>query len=218
MAESDFFLNAVGSRADGWTLLQSGVPKAVSGSIPARESCAAYSALAQPRPRPDERTMSLNTGDSIPDLEVGIMTAEGVQKSSIHSLFAGKKVVLFSVPGAFTPTCSDKHLPGFIMKAEEIKARGVDLIACIAVNDTYVMHAWGKARNVGDRILMLADGNGDFAGAMGLELDLTSAGMGRRSQRYAALIQDNEIEALWVEPGAGLEVSSAEAVLAALSG
>ena len=161
--------------------------------------------------------MSIQVGDSLPDSSVTMMTAEGVRGVSVRQLFAAKRVVLFAVPGAFTPTCSDKHLPGFIMKAEEIKLQGVDLIACLAVNDAFVMHAWAKARNVGDRLLMLADGNGDLTRALGLELDATSSGMGHRSRRYAAVLEDNVVRHLYLEPGSELTVSSAEAVLQELS-
>ena len=131
-------------------------------------------------------------------------------------VFAGKTVVLFSLPGAFTPTCSDYHLPGFVEQAGAIKAKGVDLIACVAVNDHYVMEAWAKARDVGDKILMLADGNGDFARAMGLEQDSSRFGLGLRSRRYCALIEDGVVKALHVDQPGRFEVSSAEKVLEGL--
>jgi peroxiredoxin len=127
------------------------------------------------------------------------------------------KVVLFAVPGAFTPTCSDHHLPGFVMRGEDLKAKGVDSIVCIAVNDPFVMGAWGKDQNVGNEVVMLADGNGEFTRAMGLTMDGSGFGLGPlRSQRYAAIIDDGVVAWLAVEPGAGLNVSSAEEVLAAL--
>jgi peroxiredoxin len=130
-------------------------------------------------------------------------------------LFGGKKVVLFSVPGAFTPTCSAKHLPGFVERADEILGKGVDTIACMAVNDVFVMHAWGKSAKA-DRILMLADGNGEFTRALGLELDATGFGMGQRSQRFALVADDGVVSDLFVESPGEFRVSSAEYVLARL--
>ena len=144
------------------------------------------------------------------------MTPEGPKPvSSLEALGKGK-VVLFAVPGAFTPTCSDYHLPGFVLRAEELRAKGVDLIACIAVNDPFVMAAWGASQHVGDDVLMLADGSGNFARAAGLELDLSAAGLGTRSRRYAAVLDDGVVTSIAVEEGGALEVSSAEAVLASL--
>ena len=128
----------------------------------------------------------------------------------------GRKVVLFAVPGAFTPTCSAKHLPGFVQNAADFKAKGVDTVACISVNDAFVMGAWGEAQNVGDGIVMLADGNGEFARAVGLEFDGSAFGLATRSQRYAMVIEDGVVTALEVEPGPGLTVSAADAVLALL--
>ncbi len=160
--------------------------------------------------------MNVQIGDAFPDVKLDRMTPQGPESVPIHALFAGKRVVLFGVPGAFTPTCSDRHLPGFLMRAEEIFAKGIDTIACVAVNDIFVMEAWGRARNVGDRILMLADGNGELARALGLELDASAFGMGLRSQRYAAVLQSNVVEIVQVEAGAELKVSSAEAMLALL--
>jgi peroxiredoxin len=124
--------------------------------------------------------------------------------------------VLFAVPGAFTPTCSDYHLPGFVVRADELKAKGVSTIACISVNDPFVMGAWGSAQNVGDNVVMVADGNAEFARAVGLESDISVAGLGTRSKRYAAILDDGVVSFLAVETDAGLNVSSAEAVLAAL--
>jgi peroxiredoxin len=130
-------------------------------------------------------------------------------------LFSGKKVVLFSVPGAFTPTCSAKHLPGFVEHAEAILARGVDTIACMAVNDVFVMHAWGKSAGA-EHILMLADGNGEFTGALGLELDATAFGMGHRSQRFALIAEDGRVTDLFIEGPGEFRISSADHVLSKL--
>jgi peroxiredoxin len=144
------------------------------------------------------------------------MTPDGPTAINSREALGTGKVVLFAVPGAFTPTCSDYHLPGFVIRSEELAAKGVDTVACISVNDAFVMSAWGAAQNVGDSVLLLADGNGDFAEAMGLVLDGSGFGMGPRSQRYAAVIEDGVVTHLAVESGPGLAVSSAEAVLAAL--
>jgi peroxiredoxin len=126
------------------------------------------------------------------------------------------RVVLFAVPGAFTPTCSDYHLPSYLVRHDEILAKGVDRIVCIAVNDPFVMGAWGDAQQVGDRVLLLADGNGDFTRAIGMEMDGSAFGLGTRSKRYAAVLQDGVVTGLFVEPGAGLSVSAADAVLETL--
>ena len=131
-------------------------------------------------------------------------------------LFKGKRVVLFAVPGAFTPTCSMKHLPGFVEHAAALKAKGVDEIVCLSVNDAFVMGAWGKDQKAGGKVHMLADGNGDFTRAVGLEMDGTKFGMGKRSQRYALIARDGKVEQLLVEPGPGLNASSAESVLSKL--
>jgi peroxiredoxin len=140
------------------------------------------------------------------------MGQEGPQDISTDDVFAGKKVVLFAVPGAFTPGCSMTHLPGFVVNADKIKAKGVDTIACMSVNDAFVMGAWGEAQNASE-ILMLADGNGEFTKSLGLELDGTGFGMGMRSQRFAMIVEDGTVSHLNVEPGAGIEVSSAEAIM-----
>ena len=158
----------------------------------------------------------IDVGDSIPEVTLRTLTADGVRDVSTAELFSGKKVVLFAVPGAFTPTCSDNHLPGFLERAGEIKARGVDTIACVSVNDAFVMAAWGRDRGASDDILMLADGNGDFARALGLELDISRFGMGLRSRRYAAIVDDGVVRMLGVEDGPEVGVSSADAVLRAL--
>lgn len=146
----------------------------------------------------------------------GVMTENGPGAMSTDELFAGKKVVLVSVPGAFTPTCSAKHLPGFLEHADEIAARGVDTIACMAVNDVFVMNAWGKDQGVGDKVVMLADGNGEYAEALGLEMDGSAFGMGRRGQRFAIVVDDGVATHVAVEAPGQFEVSKAESVIAAL--
>ncbi len=146
----------------------------------------------------------------------GVMTDAGPGAVSTEDLFGGKKVVLFSVPGAFTPTCSMNHVPGFVDHADEILAKGVDTIACMAVNDIFVMDAWGKDRSVGDKISMLADGNGEYASALGLEMDATGFGMGMRGQRFAIIVDDGVATHVAVEEPGKFEVSSAESVLANL--
>lgn len=157
--------------------------------------------------------MAIEIGQKIPDVK--LKTTDG-QEMSTAELFRGKKVVLFAVPGAFTPTCSDHHLPGFVDNADAIRAKGVDTIACVAVNDHFVMGAWAKSRETGDKILMLADGNGDFARAMGLEADSRPWGLGFRSRRYAAVIDNGVITDLKVDQPGRLEVSAAEEVLKGL--
>ena len=152
----------------------------------------------------------------MPSGAFGVMTDAGPGAVSTEDLFGGKKVVLFSVPGAFTPTCSMNHLPGFIDHADEILAKGVDTIACMAVNDIFVMDAWGKDRSVGDKISMLADGNGEYASALGLEMDATGFGMGMRGQRFAIIVDDGVATHVAVEEPGKFEVSSAESVLANL--
>ncbi|MGD2128726.1 MAG: peroxiredoxin [Lysobacterales bacterium] len=159
--------------------------------------------------------MTIRTGDRIPDATLTIMGEKGPQPLTAAEVFSGKKVVLFSVPGAFTPTCSARHLPGFVERAEEILGRGVDTIACMAVNDVFVMDAWGKSAGA-DRILMLADGNGEFTRSLGLELDATGFGMGQRSQRFALIAEDGVITGLFVEAPGEFKVSSAEHVLSNL--
>jgi peroxiredoxin len=144
------------------------------------------------------------------------MGVNGPEEVGTQDFFAGKKVVLFAVPGAFTPTCSKQHLPGFVQHAEEIKAKGADMIACMSVNDVFVMDAWGRDRQVGDAVIMLADGSAEFAKLLGLELDLTTAGLGMRSKRYAMVVEDGVVSVLNVEDAGAFDVSSAESVLAAL--
>jgi peroxiredoxin len=159
--------------------------------------------------------MTISTGDQIPDVVMNHMTADGPAEISSKELFGGKKVVLFALPGAFTPTCSASHLPGFVANADKIKAKGVDDIVCLSVNDAWVMDAWGKAQNA-DEIHMVGDGSSNFTQAVGLELDRTSGGMGMRSQRYAMIVDDGVVTALNVEEPGKFERSSAEAMLALL--
>ncbi|MDZ7643667.1 MAG: peroxiredoxin [Woeseiaceae bacterium] len=160
--------------------------------------------------------MTIEAGDRMPSGTFGVMTESGPGAISTDELFGGKKVVLVSVPGAFTPTCSMNHLPGFVDKAADITARGVDTIACMAVNDVFVMDAWGKDRNVGDKVVMLADGNGDYTAALGLEMDGTAFGLGRRGQRFVIVVDDGIATHVAVEEPGKFEVSKAEAVLAQL--
>jgi glutaredoxin/glutathione-dependent peroxiredoxin len=160
--------------------------------------------------------MTIQVGDAIPPAKLKHLTAEGMSEITTDALFKGKKVVLFALPGAFTPTCSARHLPGFVEKAEEIKTKGVDTIACVSVNDAFVMKAWGKEHNADGKVLMLADGNGDFTRALGLEFDASAYGMGKRSQRYAMIVEDGVVKALNIEAPGAFEVSSAEAILAAV--
>jgi peroxiredoxin len=159
--------------------------------------------------------MTVQVGDRIPEATLKVMGEKGPRDVTTKDLFSGKKVVLFAVPGAFTPTCSAAHVPGFVVNADKIKAKGVDAIVCVAVNDAFVMDAWGKDRNA-EELIMAADGNGDFTRAMGLELDGTGFGMGKRSQRYALIAEDGKITTLNVEKPGAFEVSSAEAIMQAL--
>ena len=160
--------------------------------------------------------MAIKVGDKVPAAKLQIKTKDGVQTKTTDELFGNKKVVLFALPGAFTPTCSAKHLPGFVNNFQAIKAKGVDAIACLSVNDAFVMDAWGKDQNVEDKVMMLADGNADFTKAVGLTMDGTGYGMGTRSQRYAMVIEKGVITALNVEAPGAFEVSSAESILKAL--
>jgi peroxiredoxin len=160
--------------------------------------------------------MTISVGDRIPDVEVRTMGAEGPVTVRTGEVLGKGKVVLFAVPGAFTPGCSKIHLPGYVKGAGELRKKGVTTIACVAVNDPWVMQAWAEAQGVGDKIVMLADGNAEFTKAMGLELDGSAAGLGLRSQRYAAVIEDGVITDLEVEPNPGVSVSSCENVLAKL--
>ena len=162
--------------------------------------------------------MAISVGDRIPSTTLVKATPEGPQQVSSDDYFAGRTVALFSVPGAFTPTCSARHLPSFVEKADELKAKGVDEIACTAVNDAFVMSAWGKASNVDDKVTMLADGNGQFAQAIGLTMDGSKFGLGTRGQRWSALVQDGVVKQLNVEEPGGYNVSSAEYLLNQLNG
>jgi peroxiredoxin len=154
--------------------------------------------------------MTISVGDKMPAGSLGIMTAEGPGKITSDELFGGKKVVLFSVPGAFTPTCSQKHLPGYVQNADQLQANGIDTIACVAVNDVFVMEAWGKEQGAGDKVLMLADGNAEYAKALGLDLDASGFGMGTRSQRFSIIVNDGVVEELNVEGPGEFNVSSCE--------
>jgi glutaredoxin/glutathione-dependent peroxiredoxin len=160
--------------------------------------------------------MTIKVGDRIPAAKLRIMSAEGPKEISTDEIFKGKKVVLFAVPGAFTPTCSAKHLPSFVQNAAAIKAKGVDTIACVAVNDAFVMGAWGKAQGADGKVTMLSDGNGTFTKELGLEMDGSAVGLGMRSQRYAMVVQDGVVKTLNVEAPRAFEVSSAEAIMKAL--
>jgi peroxiredoxin len=160
--------------------------------------------------------MAIKAGDRMPAGTFKRMTREGPKDLTTDELFKGKRVVLFSVPGAFTPTCDAKHLPGFVQLADQILAKGVNTIACMAVTDVFVMNAWGKASSVGDKILMLADGNGDYARALGLELDASKFGMGQRGQRFAIIVKDGVATHVDVEAPGQFKVSAAEYVLGQL--
>jgi peroxiredoxin len=160
--------------------------------------------------------MAIAVGDRIPDVTLTTMTSEGPKPVETGEVLGSGKVVLFAVPGAFTPTCSDYHLPGFVVRADDLRAKGATTVACVSVNDAFVMGAWGSSQGVGASVVLLADGNADFAKAMGLELDGSGFGMGTRSQRYAAVIEDGVVTHLAVEPKSGLDVSSADAILAVL--
>jgi peroxiredoxin len=157
--------------------------------------------------------MAIQEGDKIPNVTV---KATDMSDVTTDELFSGKKVVLFAVPGAFTPTCSNQHLPGFIEHADEIKAKGVDDIICMSVNDAFVMKAWGEDRGAGDKVRLIADGNGDLAKALGLDFDGSGIGFGLRCQRFAAIIDDGVVEKIAVEAPMKFEVSDAESILAAL--
>lgn len=160
--------------------------------------------------------MAIVVGDKVPAATLTVMSEDGPTKVKTAELFGSGRVVLFSVPGAFTPTCSARHLPGFVEHAEAIMARGVDRIVCVAVNDAFVMGAWGKLSGVGDKIVMAADGNGEFTRALGLEFDATGFGMGRRGQRFALISEDGVVKSLQVEAPGEFKVSSAEHVLSLL--
>ena len=160
--------------------------------------------------------MSIKVGDKIPSVSLKYMDKDGMQTVKTDDLFKGRKVVLFALPGAFTPTCSAKHLPGFVQQADALKAKGVDAIACMAVNDAFVMGAWAKDQGITDQVAMIADGSAVFTKAMGLEFDLTARGLGVRAQRFALVAKDGKVTHVGVEAPGAFEVSKAEAVLAAL--
>ena len=159
--------------------------------------------------------MALAIGDQIPQVTLKTMGEKGPEDLDMGELCSGKKVVLFAVPGAFTPTCSAAHLPGYVVNSDKIKAQGVDAIVCLSVNDAFVMNAWSQGQNA-EEIIMAADGNGEFTKAMGLEMDGSGFGLGTRSSRYSLIAEDGRITVLNLEKGGAFEVSSAEAVLAAL--
>jgi len=161
--------------------------------------------------------MAIKTGDKMPSGTFGVMTESGPGAIATEELFGGKKVVLVSVPGAFTPTCSMNHLPGFVERADDLLGKGIDTIACMAVNDVFVMDAWGRDRAVGDKVVMLADGNAEYTKALGLDMDASKFGMGTRGQRFAIVVEDGVATHVVVEAPGKFEVSRAEAILARLS-
>jgi peroxiredoxin len=159
--------------------------------------------------------MTIQVGDQIPQCTLKVMGAEGPQDITTEEIFANKKVVIFAVPGAFTPGCSVTHLPGYVVNADKIKAKGVDSIVCVAVNDAFVMGAWGQAQNA-EEIIMLADGNGELTDALELSFDGSGFGLGTRSRRYAMIVENGAITNLSLEEGAGVDVSAAEKILESL--
>jgi glutaredoxin/glutathione-dependent peroxiredoxin len=172
-------------------------------------------AASGPHPSPpEEQAMTIKVGDRIPNATLNYLK-DGVQAINTDEIFKGKKVVLFSVPGAFTPTCSAKHLPGYVQKLGDFKSKGVD-VACLAVNDAFVMNAWSKDQNVPDSLLMLADGNGTFSKALGLEMDGSPFGLGMRGKRFALYAEDGVVKQLHIEAPGEFKVSSAEAMLATI--
>ena len=160
--------------------------------------------------------MTIQVGDKLPSIDLQYKSDGEVKTINSDELFGGRKVVLFALPGAFTPTCSASHVPGYLVKSDEIFARGVDRIVCLSVNDAHVMQAWGEDQNVEDRIMMIADGNASFTRAVGLEVDLSAGGMGLRSQRYAMIVNDGVVELLNVEAPREFKVSDADTILASL--
>jgi peroxiredoxin len=164
------------------------------------------------------QAMAIKVGDSLPEATFTVMGAEGPGPQTTQEVFGGKKVVLFAVPGAFTPTCSKQHLPGFVANADKIKAQGVDTIACTSVNDAFVLNAWSKDASADGKVVMLADGSADFAKQLGLELDLSARGLGMRSQRYAMIVEDGVVKALNVEDAPGTADKSGADAIAALLG
>jgi len=160
--------------------------------------------------------MAISVGDKIPDVTLTVLTDEGIMPVQSGEVLGSGKVVLVGVPGAFTPTCSDYHLPGFVLRADDLKAKGVDTIACVSVNDAFVMGAWGRVQGAEGKVVMLADGNGEFTAQMDLEFDLSVLGLGTRTRRYAAIIEDGVITDIAVEEGRGVEISAVDKVLAKL--
>ena len=160
--------------------------------------------------------MTISVGDRIPSMTLTKATAEGPQPVETDAFFAGRKVALFAVPGAFTPTCSARHLPGYVEKAAELKGKGVDEVACVSVNDAFVMGAWGSQAGAEGKVTMLADGNGDFAEALGLDADFSKFGMGKRSQRWSAIVEDGVVKELNVEEPGAFSVSGADYMLGQL--
>ena len=157
--------------------------------------------------------MTIKVGDKIPASKVRHMSKDGMREFTTDELFKGKKVVLFGLPGAFTPTCSAKHLPGFVQNADALKKKGVDSILCMSVNDAFVMDAWGKQQNVGDKVMLIADGSADFSKAMGLDVDRNSIGMGTRCHRFSMLVDDGVVKTMNLEAAGAFEVSNAETML-----
>ncbi len=160
--------------------------------------------------------MTISIGDKIPSADLNILTDDGPGGISTDEIFSGKKVAIFGLPGAFTPTCSAQHLPGFVNNADALKAKGIDTIVCLAVNDPFVMGAWGKDQNVGDKVMMVADGSANFTKATGLELDLTEKGLGVRCQRFSMVVDDGEVKSLNIDEAGAVEKTSAEAMLGEL--
>ena len=160
--------------------------------------------------------MAISVGDRLPDATFAVMGGEGPDQKTTADIFGGKKVVLFAVPGAFTPTCSKQHLPGFVANADKIKAKGIDAIACTAVNDVFVMDAWGKSAGADGKVVMLADGSANFAKKLGLEMDLSERGLGMRSKRYAMIVEDGVVKALEIEDAPGSAEKSGAAAIAKL--
>ena len=160
--------------------------------------------------------MTISIGDKIPSVDLGIMSDDGPGGISTDDIFSGKKVAIFGLPGAFTPTCSAKHLPGFVNNADALMAKGIDTIVCLAVNDVFVMGAWGKAQNVGDKVMMVADGSAKFAKATGLDIDMSAKGFGVRCQRFSMVVNDGTVESLHIDEPGTFETAGAEVMLGEL--
>ncbi|HXW80986.1 MAG TPA: peroxiredoxin, partial [Acidimicrobiales bacterium] len=173
--------------------------------------------IGKTRERPKGAEMTIAVGDRIPDVQLKMIDAHGTEVVQTADVLGKGRVVLFGVPAAFSPTCSDVHLPGYVKRADEILGKGVDRIFCVSVNDPYVMAAWGRSQGVEDKVALLADGNADLARAMGVDLDLSKGGLGTRNRRYALVLEDGIVTHLALEEATGLDVSSADSVLAALS-